>query len=123
MDDPGPIKNVLLRAIENPKASLSRLTALQLDLEKANRLDEQTNKSLNEFKRRLEAMISPPSGPGADEEFDVPLRFRRGANFRTQRTSVDSAVEMISTVGSRLRTALIATSTVFFVLIAVRAFA
>jgi UDP-GlcNAc:undecaprenyl-phosphate GlcNAc-1-phosphate transferase len=33
------------------------------------------------------------------------------------------AVEMISTVGSRLRTALIATSTVFFVLIAARAFA
>jgi 2-polyprenyl-3-methyl-5-hydroxy-6-metoxy-1,4-benzoquinol methylase len=102
MDDPGPIKNVLLRAIENPKAPLSRLTALQLDLEKANRLDEQTNKSLNEFKRRLEAMISPPSGPGADEEFDVPLRFRRGANFRTQRTSVDSAVEMIATVASEM---------------------
>jgi SAM-dependent methyltransferase len=102
MDDPGPIKNVLLRAIENPKASLARLTALQLDLEKTNRLDEQTNKSLNEFKRQLQAMISPPSGPGADEEFDVPLRFRRGANFRTQRSSVDSAVEMIATVASEM---------------------
>jgi hypothetical protein len=59
--DPGGIKNFLLRAIENPQAALASLAAHRQHLEETNNLNEQTDKSLNEFKRRLEAMISQPA--------------------------------------------------------------
>src|SRR5580692_11265560 len=96
--DPGRIKNFLLRAIADPQAALAGLAAHRQRLEETNSLNEQTARSMDEFKRRLEAMISQPAQ--GDEEFDVPMRFRKGAHFRSQRFSVDSAAEMIARLAS-----------------------
>jgi SAM-dependent methyltransferase len=99
--DPALMKDFQIRAAQNPQLYIARIAALQLHLEDTNRLDERTSKYVSDFKRQLDSML-PPADQSSDSEFDVPLRFRRGASKNNQKASVDSAVTMISEVAQEM---------------------
>ena len=97
--DPTLMKDFKVRAAQNPQFYIARIAALQLHLANADRLDDRTGKYISDLKRQLEAMLPDES---SDDEFDVPLKFRRGANKNNQKASIDSAVTMISEIAQEL---------------------
>jgi SAM-dependent methyltransferase len=99
--DPDLMKDFRIRAAHSPQFYIARIAALQLHLANTDRLDERTNKYISDFKRQLESML-PPGDESNDDEFDVPLKFRRGANKNNQKASIDSAVTMISEIAREM---------------------
>jgi MoaA/NifB/PqqE/SkfB family radical SAM enzyme len=57
--DPNFRKQVLAQIAQNPQAFLTRLDAMKLSLESAERMDEQMARSLGDLRRQVEEMLPP----------------------------------------------------------------
>jgi sulfatase maturation enzyme AslB (radical SAM superfamily) len=67
--DPEFKREAMARIAQNPQAALARLEAMQLQLEETNRMDAQLAKTLGDFRRQVDLMLSPPEDSIAIGEF------------------------------------------------------